>query len=59
MTLNLLQISPLYPVSMVREVQWARGVGDALWSIFPGNVADDWIFIVDPSKAIYVTKNIA
>ena len=51
MALNVLQITPLFPVSLVREVQWAGEVDDAFWSIFPGIVAVDWIFIVDPLKS--------
>ena len=58
MALNVLQITPLFPVSLVREVQWAGGVDDAFWSIFPGIVAVDWIFIVNPLKSIYVTKTL-
>ena len=51
-------MTPLFSVSLVREVQWVRGVDDAFWSIFPGIVADDWIFIVNPLKSIYVTKTL-
>ena len=59
MALNLLQMTPLFPVSLVREVQWAGGVDDAFWSIFPGIVAVDWIFIVDPLKSNLCHQNIA
>ena len=44
-------MTPLFPVSLVRVVQWVGGADDAFKSIFPGIVAVEWIFIVDPLKS--------
>ena len=52
-------MTPLFPVSLVRVVQWVGGADDAFEGIFPGIVAVDWIFIEVPLKSNLCHQNIA
>jgi hypothetical protein len=51
-------MTPLFWYPWSVKSSWLEELMMLSWSIFPGNVADDLIFIVDPFKSIYVTKTL-